>query len=129
MDSLLPAVHEAQTAGMRLLVCVLLAGSAWADVAPADSSGCRDKTQGVSCTRDDGTTGTCAKATCSKNDYSNGVPPKSVTYECLKCGSTLAAAPDPAPAPAPAKKSSCAAVPLETAMALVALVFFRRRAS
>ena len=114
---------------MRVLVCVLVASAAWADVPPSDSSGCRDKTEGASCARDDGTPGSCGKATCSKNDYSNGVPPKSVTYDCLKCGSVVAAAPAPAPAPTPTpeKKPSCAAVPGELPIAVFAFAFFRRR--
>ena len=99
----------------HLVVAVtLFAGLALADIPPSDTSGCRDKTEGAACKRDDGTDGACAKATCSRNDYSEGPPPKSVQYECLKCG---AAAPPP-----PAEKRSCAAVPGETLVLLAALL-------
>jgi hypothetical protein len=100
----------------RLVVgCALvLASAAWADIPPSDTSGCRDKTQGATCKRDDGAEGSCAKSTCSRNDYSNGPPPTSVAYECLKC------------APAPEKKQSCAAMPGETLFAL-ALLALRAR--
>lgn len=72
---------------MRALVVgvVLLASAAWADIPPRDTSGCRDKKNGAACKRDDGKPGVCATSTCSRNDYSNGPPPKSVQYECLVC--------------------------------------------
>lgn len=64
---------------------VLLACAAWGDIPPRDTSGCRDKKNGAVCKRDDGKAGVCATSTCSRNDYSNGPPPKSVQYECLVC--------------------------------------------
>lgn len=118
-------------------IVVMLASSAWADIPPSDSLGCRDKIAGVACQRDDGSEGTCGNATCSRRDYSNGPPGTSVKYDCLKCLAAVQMVapppptPMPMPAPAPAapeKKSSCAAVPVETALGLLALVFFRRRA-
>lgn len=113
---------------MKRLLCALslaLAPAAWADIPPPNSIGCRDKALGEACERDDKTAGACAKATCTRNDYSEGPPPKSVSYECLKC--EAAAAPAPAPAAAE-KKSSCAAVPGEGVVALLAVLAARRRA-
>ena len=83
------------------LSLMLLSFPALADIPPADSVGCREKTAGAACKRDDQSEGTCVTATCSKNDYSGGIPPKTVSYDCLKCG-TAVVAPTPAPAPAPA---------------------------
>lgn len=112
-----------------VLLVAVLSGAAWADIPPADSIGCRDKIAGVACKRDDGTEGTCGNTRCSKRDYSNGPPGTMVQYDCLKCLSAVrvVAEPPPAPAPAPAKKSSCATVPVETALGLLSLVFLRRR--
>ncbi len=113
------------------LLFVMMAGAAWADVPPADSIGCRDKKAGESCKRDDGSAGVCATSTCSRNDYSEGPPPKTVTYECLKCS-----APPPGAAKkngdAPGTSQSCATVPGST-LFLLACLFplrsgrFRRR--
>jgi hypothetical protein len=100
----------------------LFAGVAWADIPPSDTSGCGGKTAGESCKKDDGSEGSCVKSTCSRNDYSNGPPPTSVQYECLKCGAAVAAT-----APAPEKKSSCAAVPSGSVLALLVVVLSRRR--
>ena len=100
-----------------LVVGALFASAAWADIPSPDSSGCRGKTAGATCKRDDGSDATCVASTCSRNDYSNGPPPKSVQYECLEC----------LPGPAPAqKKESCSAVPAQT-IGLLALVLLRRR--
>lgn len=107
----------------RVVWVMLVAGVVLADIPPSDTSGCRDKTEGAACKRDDGSDGACAKATCSRNDYSEGPPPKSVEYECLKCAAA------PAPAPPPEKKQSCAAVPSETLLALAALLLSSRRRS
>lgn len=97
--------------------------TAWADVPPADVLGCNDKTEGADCKRDDGSAGACAKAACTRNDYSNGPPPKTVTYECLKCADKPAA---PAPKVVEEKKTSCASVPGE-ALGVLALVLAARR--
>ncbi len=99
------------------VVVVMLAGVAWADIPSPDSSGCRDKAVGASCKRDDGSEGGCVKATCSRNDYSNGPPPTQVSYECLKCDAV-----------APAKKQSCAAMPAQGLAGLLGLLLLRRRA-
>jgi hypothetical protein len=73
-----------------LLAAALLASAAWADIPPIDSQGCRDAKAGAKCQTDAKKAGTCVKSTCSRNDYSEGPPPKSVAYECLVC----AASPD-----------------------------------
>lgn len=111
----------------RLLVASLCVGAslALADVPPPDLGGCSGKDAGVACQKDDGTAGACASATCTRNDYSEGPPPKTVEYACLKCVSGAAIAPTP---PAPEKKSgSCAAVP-GLGLAALALLLGRRRA-
>lgn len=98
------------------VVVALASLSAWADVAPPDLSGCNGKQPGDSCTRDDGSTATCAKATCSRNDYSNGPPPTSVDYECVTCTGA-----------APAKKSGCSVYPSGLALTALGLTLLRRR--
>lgn len=107
-----------------------MAGAAWADVPPADVDGCYNRSAGDACKRDDGSDGTCAASKCVKLDYSEGVPPKSIEYDCLKC-EAKAAAPEPEPepvAPPPEeKKSSCAAVPGEALLTLGALLALRQR--
>jgi hypothetical protein len=73
-------------------------------------------------------TGTCAKATCTRNDYSEGPPPKTVAYECLRCE---ASAPPPVvdagASEGPKKANSCAAVPGVSLAALGAWLARRRR--
>ena len=106
----------------RLFVVVTLAfaASAWADVAPPDLAGCNGKQVGEACKRDNGADGTCANATCSRNDYSNGPPPKSVDYACVQCVEGKAA-------PPAEKKNSCGFVPGEVVLALSLLLVRRRR--
>ncbi|PZR18355.1 MAG: hypothetical protein DI536_00265 [Archangium gephyra] len=106
------------------MVLCLACGAAWADVPPADVSGCSGKSAGEACKRDDGSDGTCASSKCGKLDYSEGVPPKAVEYDCMKCELKAAA---PAPKPPEEKKSSCAALPGEALLALGALLALRRR--
>ncbi|MFO0600529.1 MAG: hypothetical protein U0228_34800 [Myxococcaceae bacterium] len=98
------------------LVCVVLlaAGAAWADIAPPDLAGCTDKKAGDECKRDDGSAATCVTATCSRNDYSNGPPPKSVSYECLQCTGPVA-------------EKKCAVAPGVFAGLAVAWLLRRRR--
>ncbi len=108
---------------LLVLLCLGAAG-AWADLPPPDVSGCSSKAAGDACTRDDGSAGTCADATCSRNDYSDGPPPKTVEYPCLKCGAATARAPAPPP-PKPAR--SCAAAPGLGLAGLATLLFARRR--
>ena len=104
---------------------LVLAWPAFADVPPADVSGCSGKTENAACERDDKSAGVCTKSTCSRNDYSQGIPPKSMSYECVKC-LPAAAAPTPAPAEAP-KSSSCASVEGGALLALAALLSRRKR--
>lgn len=91
-----------------LLLCatLLLASTTWADIPPPDTSSCRDKQAGAACQTDEGKAGTCEASKCSRLDYSNGTPPSSVEYECLRCAATTAQAPEPKPA-----TTSCSAVP------------------
>jgi hypothetical protein len=98
------------------VVLAVFACAAWADVPPPDSMGCRDKTAGAACKKDDGSDGSCVTAKCSRNDYSNGVPPTSVEYDCLKC--QTGAAPLNSPPTEPEKKNSCAALPGEALVGL-----------
>jgi hypothetical protein len=111
----------------RLMVLAVSAAAAlaWADVPPRDSIGCREKALGDACKRDDGSTGTCVKDTCTRNDYSNGPPPKQVPYDCLRCAAE--AVPSAPPAEAAPKKSSCAAVTDLSLAALGAWLVLRRR--
>jgi hypothetical protein len=95
------------------LACAL---SARADIPPPDVSGCNGKVAGDACKRDDASDGVCKASTCSRNDYSDGPPPKQVQYECVVCA-----------AGAPEKKSaSCAAVP-GVGVVLAVMVLGRRR--
>lgn len=100
----------------RFIFCVvLLATAAWADIPPADSTGCNGKQVGDACVRDDKSAGTCTQSTCSRNDYSNGPPPTQVSYACLKCMEG-----------APAEGKKCAVAPGE-ALAVLALLGLRAR--
>lgn len=119
-----------------LLLCVSL--TARADVAPPNLSGCAGKAAGDACTDDEGATGTCAVGTCTRNDYSNGPPPKRVSYECLLCDAKAATAkptatqpgaPEATPAPAPKKSDGCAATSGLSLLALGAWLLRRRRAA
>ncbi|XXF76316.1 hypothetical protein P2318_25105 [Myxococcaceae bacterium GXIMD 01537] len=98
-----------------LLTAVLtLASTSLADIAPPDSEPCINAKVGAACTKDDGAPGTCQEAKCTRNDYSQGVPPRAVEYDCLKCAAAQATpdAASPATASTPEKKSgSCAAMP------------------
>jgi hypothetical protein len=98
------------------LACALASSAvAFADIPPADSSGCNGKKAGDACVRDDKSSGSCVSSTCTRNDYSNGPPPKQVSYDCLVCGG----------APPPSEKK-CAVAPGE-AFALLALSALLRR--
>jgi hypothetical protein len=55
-----------------------------ADVISDEEAVCRDKSEGSLC-RALGKAGRCTKSTCSRNDYSDGVPPKTVQSECVVC--------------------------------------------
>lgn len=104
----------------RFVVLVALTSlSAWADIPPPDVSGCNGKQVGDSCKRDDGTDANCVKSTCSRNDYSNGPPPTTVTYDCVTCTGSGA--------PPAEKKNACAVDPSGLALAALGLALLRRR--
>ena len=73
--------------------------SAHADVAPPNTVSCSQKKLHDPCATDEQAAGTCETSTCTRNDYSQGIPPRPVTVECLKC------------APTSAKKTGCASAP------------------
>jgi hypothetical protein len=125
-----------------VVVACALALPAWADLAPRDVSSCRDREKGAACRTDEGEPGVCEPASCSRNDYSQGVPPRHVSYECLKCRKQgLPEAPSPAPAAAPVsaapgtpspepKGRGCASVESSlVALGALALRALRRRHS
>jgi hypothetical protein len=70
----------------RLVLAVVLcaASAAFSDVIIRDESSCRDKKAGDACRGDLGE-GTCRPAKCGRNDYSQGIPPKRKSVDCLKC--------------------------------------------
>ena len=125
---------------MRWLVCaatfvsvVLVSSSASADLIDPREDACRGKSESDACKADGGDDGHCAKSTCSKNDYSEGTPPKSVEYDCLLC--KPGAPPEATPAPdvksdskpvstsesdKPKNKSGCAVGASPVSMASVA---------
>jgi hypothetical protein len=72
-------------ARLLLPVLLLLAVPAFADVPPANTIGCSNKKAGEACETDDKKSGACRDSTCSRLDYSQGTPPKSVQAPCLKC--------------------------------------------
>jgi hypothetical protein len=81
---------------------LLFAGSARADLPPPeDVEVCSTRKVGDACEAE-GESGKCVTHSCSRLDYSGGVPPESVTYDCLRCDTSGAAAsPGPKPAPKP----------------------------
>jgi hypothetical protein len=106
---------------MRLLLLLAVMGfatAALADVPPPDVSDCQSKAAGDACKTDGSQSGACQKQTCSRLDYSDGSPPSTVQYDCLKC---VAGA-------APAKSGGCAAAPGAALAALALLLAFRRGA-
>jgi len=66
---------------------------AMADIISDEEANCRSQEVGAACTVA-GEAGTCQKSTCSRNDYSEGVPPKTKQVECMVC---KAGAPEPEP--------------------------------
>jgi len=58
--------------------------TAFADVISDEEAECRSKKAGDACTVR-GEAGTCATSSCARNDYSEGVPPKTKQVECLIC--------------------------------------------
>lgn len=62
----------------------LAPGVANADAISNEEAQCRSQDEGDPCkVREE--TGTCQKSTCSRNDYSEGVPPKIKQVECMVC--------------------------------------------
>lgn len=84
-------------------VALTFAATARADLPPPEANVvCEGKKIGEACELD-GQAGACVQDTCSRNDYSDGVPPKSVSYDCPRCavGETPSEGGAPAPEPAP----------------------------
>ena len=65
-------------------VAALVGLAAYADIPPPGTYECRGKTAGDGC-RLAAAEGVCAEKMCGKLDYSQGVPPKSVSVPCLRC--------------------------------------------
>lgn len=77
--------------GMRVLsrwiavgLFALAPGVAMADIISDEEAQCGSEKVGEACTIA-GEAGTCQKSTCSRNDYSEGVPPKTKQVECMVC--------------------------------------------
>ena len=62
----------------------LVPDAARADVIDPNAEACGSKNEGDAC-KVDGEDGSCVPSTCFRNDYSDGTPPKSVSYDCLMC--------------------------------------------
>lgn len=68
-----------------VLACALTFGTvAAADLIIGPEAECHEKKAGDACRADTGA-GVCTAAKCSRNDYSDGVPPKQKVVDCLKC--------------------------------------------
>ena len=76
-----------------LLSLALYSGPSNADIAPPNTDGCADKKAGESCMTDGQKKGSCVARRCYRNDYSNGVPPEQVGYDCLTCEASAAKKP------------------------------------
>jgi MYXO-CTERM domain-containing protein len=76
-------------------VAALGAAPVHADLIDPGEEACGGKEEGDECDLEGGQgSGVCAKQTCSKLDYSEGTPPKSKDYDCLRC---QPGEPEPAP--------------------------------
>jgi hypothetical protein len=75
-----------------VLLLTLAAVPAVADIISPVEAECRDKKAGEACRASLGP-GVCVPARCTRNDYSEGPPPKQKVVDCLKCA-------EPAPADA-----------------------------
>lgn len=124
----------------RLLfaLALTLPSSARADEAPPlENIVCSSNKAGEAC-EVQGVAGTCVADTCSRLDYSQGVPPRSVLRDCMRCQVGAPPAPPPpaivAPAPAaPAASTSGCNIASGTSLAPLLLLLFapllgRRRA-
>ncbi|MBL8920409.1 MAG: hypothetical protein JNJ54_16215 [Myxococcaceae bacterium] len=69
---------------LLLTLAVVFAPVALADLIPPSEAECRQKKAGDACRADLGE-GVCTAAKCSRNDYSEGPPPKQKVVDCLKC--------------------------------------------
>lgn len=78
-----------------LALALVVAAPAWADLIRPAEAECREKQQGAACRAGDGA-GVCEASTCSRKDYSGGVPPKTKSVPCLKCVAKGAADAGPA---------------------------------
>lgn len=58
--------------------------AALADAIPPDVAACDAKKANDACMTMT-SSGTCVASKCTKLDYSDGSPPSTVTYDCLKC--------------------------------------------
>lgn len=67
-----------------LMACFFCAGNTHADVIPPEVTACEKKAVGDTCAADS-KTGTCQQSKCAKLDYSDGTPPTSKEYDCVKC--------------------------------------------
>lgn len=86
---------------LAALLLTLATATTFADiVAPAEAE-CRSKKAGDVCRAEFGQ-GVCAPAKCTRNDYSEGPPPKQKVVDCLKCEAPAA----DAGAPRPLEKTS-----------------------
>lgn len=119
-------------------LALTLPSSARADEAPPlENIVCSSNKVGEAC-EVHGVAGTCVADTCSRLDYSQGVPPRSVLRDCMRCQVGAPPAPPPpaivAPAPAaPAASTSGCNIASGTSLAPLLLLLFapllgRRRA-
>lgn len=67
-----------------LLICFLSSGYVVGDVIAPQEDACSHKKAGDAC-EVMGQAGICKVSICYRNDYSRGVPPRSVAHDCLMC--------------------------------------------
>lgn len=67
-----------------LLAALLVSPVVVADLVISEEDVCRGLKPGAAC-RASLSEGVCTQSTCTRNDYSEGVPPKQKVVECLKC--------------------------------------------
>ncbi|MEZ4385816.1 MAG: MYXO-CTERM sorting domain-containing protein [Nannocystaceae bacterium] len=102
------------------LTALTLSATARADLPPPEANVvCEGKKIGEAC-EIDGQAGACVEDQCSRNDYTNGPPPTTVTYACPRCaaGEKPSATPtpvEPEPEPEPIATPEPVAGPEPTA--------------
>lgn len=69
---------------LLLAAALALAPAVLADLVVPQESACRELKAGAACRGEFGE-GVCTASTCTRNDYSEGVPPKQKVVDCLKC--------------------------------------------